>query len=230
MEATTNILDSTKLAYTVQVDLPSGMLFFWSGEHTLKISEVEFIGGAGIFEIGANSSGDTTIKMLLGTETFTNAFRTFTGPANILIQAIGSLDQGNTWTPLDLTLRGKLSAPRVQGKLYEAKIAPERYYPTVETWSNEDWTARTDEEGNFINATDTIFSQQRMLSDGKIRDDFGDIPLFDINWPRAPGTTTNPGGGTGTPPEEDEPTILAIRTPGPASRAYMRTQTVKGGL
>lgn len=192
MDATTNNLDSVLLGFIVRVDLPTGPIHFWTGEYTREFDEVEYIGASGIFNIIANRGTTPRLRMRLGTEAFTEAFRKPTGPARIVMQAIGSLDFGNNWQPLDFVLRGKLSAPRIQGITYEVDIMPERYFPTARTWSAEDHQK--------LHPEDTIFSQQRLLSDGKIEDDFGNVPIYDHSFFRGKAVKrgeviTTPGGG-----------------------------------
>lgn len=233
MEATTNLLDSVRLGYTIQVDLPSGPLRFWSGEHALTLEQVEFIGGAGIFSIEANEGTNPKLSMLLGTEAFTEAFRKFTGPAKIVIQGIGSLDSGTSWTALDFVLRGRLSSPRIREKEYEVDIVPVRHYPTVRTWSNEDHQK--------LYPGDTIFAQQRSLSDGKVEDYFGDVPLYDHEYYTNLASSGSTGGGGGSEDDGEVEEIIGTRgLRAPTNLKTLRTLStirevpleppIKGGL
>ena len=221
MDGTTNTLDSVRLGFTVTVGLPTGKLRFWTGDYPITLEQLEYLGGSGVFEIDTNQGQTPRLKLHLGTKAFLEAFRRPVGPARILVQGIGSLDYGATWSALDFSFRGRLSAPKIKGRTYEVNIVTDRILPTLRTWSDEDHQK--------IYPGDTIFSQQRQLSDGKIEDDFGDVPLFDPDYYEELATTGGTSGSSGT-----GSTVTVVGTARPKIRSSLAPTPLepllKGGL
>ena len=200
-----NLLDEVDLQYAIRIDLPTGLFYCWTGRGDLELAGKTFIGGAGILSVDFEGQNhNPRLNFILADKRHNLALRKPVGAARVKMQVIGTLDNGATWKPLDFTLRGRLSRPTVHGLNYTVEVAPDVFLPTLRMWTQEDHQNQQDkptDEDSYL--TDSVFSQQRYLAEGKIQDDFGHIPSYEpSNYSRSDATTTDPDPGSGTTPTE----------------------------
>ena len=175
------MLDEVELQYIIRIDLPTGTFRCWTGAGDITLNDRLYLGGAGILSVDfQGQDNNPRLNFILADKRHTQALRKPVGAAKVKMQIVGTLDNGANWQPLEFTLRGRLSRPTFTGLNYSVEVAPDVFYPTVRMWTEEDHNQRLDKPGDTDSyRTDSVFSQQRYLAEGKIQDDFGHIPPYE---------------------------------------------------